>query len=89
MVTFIVLINVKRGTVVTTAEQLVDLDSVSEVYSVTGQYDLVALVRTHSNDEVAQLVTSQLSAIEGIEKTDTMLAFDTYSKHDLEAMFSI
>ena len=89
MVTFIVLINVKRGTVVTTAEQLVDLDCVSEVYSVTGQYDLVALVRTHSNDEVAQLVTSQLSAIEGIEKTDTMLAFDTYSKHDLEAMFSI
>ena len=89
MVTFIVLLKVKRGQVAQTAESMLDMPGVSEVYSVTGQYDLVALVRTRSNDEVAELVNGPLSALDGIESTDTMLAFNTYSKHDLEAMFSI
>ena len=89
MVTFIILINGKRGKLTRIAEQLVEIPEVSEVYSVTGTYDLVALVRTKSNDDVAELVTNRLVLIKGIKKTDTMIAFSTYSKHDLESMFSI
>jgi DNA-binding Lrp family transcriptional regulator len=65
------------------------MPEISEVYSVTGNYDLVVVVRTRSNDDVAELVTNRLGPIEGIEQTDTMLAFKTFSKHDLESMFSI
>jgi len=89
MVTSIILLNVKRDKVNEIAEQLADTSGVSEVYSVTGIYDLVAVVRVNSNDELAELVTGALLKIEGIEKTDTMLAFKAYSKHDLEAMFAI
>jgi DNA-binding Lrp family transcriptional regulator len=88
MVTFIILINVERGKVTTIAEQLADTPEISEVFSVTGNYDLVAIVRTKTNDDVADLVNGRLSAIDGIEQTDTMLAFKAYSKHDLESMFS-
>ncbi len=89
MVTFIILINVKKNQITGVAEQLVDMPEISEVYSVTGLYDLVAIVRTKTNDDVAELVTHQLGTIDGIDKTDTMLAFKTFSKHDLESMFSI
>lgn len=89
MVTFIVLLNVQRNRVNAIAEELVDIPGISEVYSVTGIYDLVAIVRAKSNDEVADLVTRRLAGLEGIERTDTMLAFKAYSRHDLEAMFSL
>jgi DNA-binding Lrp family transcriptional regulator len=89
MVTFIILLNVSSNKITEIAEQLADMPEISEVYSVTGNYDLVAIVRTRSNDEVAELVTNRLGPIEGIEQTDTMLAFKTFSKHDLESMFSI
>ena len=89
MITSIVLLNVKRTRINEIAEQLADISAISEVYSVTGNYDLVAIVRVAKNDDLAKLVTDQLVNIEGIEKTDTMLAFKAYSKHDLEAMFSI
>ena len=89
MVTFIILLNVKSNKITEIAEQLADMKEISEVYSVTGIYDLVAIVRTRTNDEVAELVTNRLGTIEGIEETDTMLAFKAFSKHDLESMFSI
>ena len=89
MVTFIILLNVKSNRITAIAEQLADMSEISEVYSVTGNYDLVVIVRTRSNDDVAELVTNKLGPIEGIEQTDTMLAFKTFSKHDLESMFSI
>jgi len=89
MVTFIILLNVRSNRITEIAEQLAAMPEVSEVYSVTGNYDLVAIVRTHSNDDVAELVTNRLGLIDGIEQTDTMLAFKTFSKHDLESMFSI
>ena len=89
MVTSIILLNVKRNKVNEVAEQLADMAAVSEVYSVTGNYDLVAIVRVNTNDELAELVTGTLVKIEGIEKTDTMLAFKAYSRHDLDAMFSV
>ena len=89
MVTFIILINVEKNRITAVAEQLADMENITEVYSVTGIYDLVAIVRTRSNDDIAELVTNRLGTIDGIEKTDTMLAFKTFSKHDLESMFSI
>ena len=89
MVTSIILLNIKRNKVNEVAEKLADMEGVSEVYSVTGNYDLVAVVRVKTNDDLANLVTSQLVNVDGIEKTDTMLAFKAYSKHDLDAMFSM
>jgi DNA-binding Lrp family transcriptional regulator len=89
MVTSIILINVKRNKVYEVAEQLADIPGISEVYSVTGKYDLVAIVRVKTNDELAELVTSKLVRVDGVTKTDTMLAFKAYSKHDLDAMFSM
>ena len=89
MVTFIILLNVKSNRITEIAEQLADMPEISEVYSVTGNYDLVVIVRTRSNDDVAELVTNRLGLIDSIEQTDTMLAFKTFSKHDLESMFSI
>lgn len=89
MVTSFILMNVKRQAVNSIAEALLDISGISEVYSVTGQYDLVAIARVNSNDDLAELVTDKLSIIEGIERTDTMLAFKTYSRHDLDAMFSV
>lgn len=89
MVTSIILLNVKRSKVNEVAEQLASMPSISEVFSVTGNYDLVAVIRVKTNDELAELVTDKLVNVDGIEKTDTMLAFKAYSKHDLDAMFSI
>ena len=89
MVTFIILLNVKSNKITEIAEHLAAMPEISEVYSVTGTFDLVVIVRTRSNDDVADLVTSKLGPIEGIVQTDTMLAFKTFSKHDLESMFSI
>lgn len=89
MITSIILLNVVRTRINEVAEQLAGMDEVSEVYSVTGNYDLVVIVRVEHNDDLARLVTDQLVKIDGIEKTDTMLAFKAYSRHDLEAMFSL
>ena len=89
MVTFIILFNVRQKRISAVAEELAEIPEISEVYSVTGIYDLVAIVRTKTNDEVAELVTERLGQIKGIEHTDTMLAFKAYSRHDLESMFSI
>ena len=89
MVTLIILFNVKQNRISSVAEQLAEIQEISEVYSVTGIYDLVAIVRTKTNDEVADLVTNRLGKIKGIQHTDTMLAFKAYSRHDLESMFSI
>jgi DNA-binding Lrp family transcriptional regulator len=89
MVTSIILLKVKRDRVNEVAEELAGMHGISEVYSVTGNYDLVAIARVKTNDDLAELVTVRLVKVEGVEKTDTMLAFKAYSKHDLDAMFSM
>jgi DNA-binding Lrp family transcriptional regulator len=89
MVTSIILANVERSKINETAEQLAAIDGISEVYSVSGNYDLIAVVRVQSNDELSDLVTKKLLKINSILKTETMLAFKAYSRHDLEAIFSI
>ncbi|HAK94917.1 MAG TPA: AsnC family transcriptional regulator [Planctomycetes bacterium] len=89
MVNAVVLINVERGKVNEVAETLADMRAISEVYSVGGRFDLVAIVRAKENEELADLVTKHMSAVPGITGTETMVAFRAYSRHDLDRMFSI
>ena len=89
MVTAIVLLTVKRDKVNEVAEQLADMKGISEVYSIAGEYDLAAIVRTKNNESLADLVTGHLLKVDGILKSETLIAFRTYSRHDLESMFSI
>lgn len=89
MVTSIILMNVERTKINEVAEQLKALPGISEVYSVSGNFDLVAIVRVASNDELAELVTKRMRCIQEIVKTETMLAFKAYSRHDLDAMFAV
>lgn len=89
MVTAIVLINARRDRINETAEKLVELEGVSEVYSVAGPYDLVAIIRVRENERLANLVTGEMLKLDGIERTTTLIAFKAYSRHDLERMFSI
>ncbi|MBN1943466.1 MAG: Lrp/AsnC ligand binding domain-containing protein [Phycisphaerae bacterium] len=89
MVTAMILMNVERKEVNNVAEQLAGMEGISEAYSVSGHYDLAAMVRVKTNDELADLVTKKLAAIPAILRTETLLAFRAYSRHDLEAMFDI
>lgn len=89
MVTSIILINVDRTKINEVAEQLAAMEDISEVYSVSGNYDLVAIARVPNNEALSQLVTEKLLQIESIQHTETMLAFQAFSRHDLEALFSI
>jgi len=89
MVTSIILIAVERTKINEVAEQLAVIEGISEVYSVSGKYDLVAIARVSSNEELSDLVTNYLLKINAILKTETMLAFQAFSRYDLDAMFSI
>ena len=89
MVTTIVLINVEHGRINEVAEQLADLEGVSEVYSVGGRFDLVVVIRVKTNEQMADLVTNQMLKVNGIQKSETLIAFRAFSRHDLESMFSV
>ena len=85
----IILMNVERSKINEVAAALAEMNGISEVYSVSGKYDLVAIARVENNEKLSDLVTRQMLKLEGIRKTETMLAFQSYSRHDLDAMFSI
>ena len=89
MITAIVLIKTSVDRIPEIAESIAALDSVSEVYSVTGTYDLIALVRVARHDDLADIITGQISKLPGVASTETHIAFRTYSQHDLEAAFAI
>ena len=89
MVNAIVLLNVQSDRINQVAEELAGFDGISEVYSVAGQYDLVALIRARNDEQVASLVTDGLLRVEGLMSSETLIAFRTYSKHDLDGMFSV
>jgi DNA-binding Lrp family transcriptional regulator len=89
MVTSIILIEVERTKINEVAAELAAMKGISEVYSVSGKYDLVAIARVSGNEELSDLVTNHLLKISSILKTETMLAFRAFSKYDLETMFSI
>ena len=85
----VVLIGASRAALPNLGGRLADVEGVAEAYSVTGEYDFVAILRVRNPEEVAQVVTHRFAEIEGIERTQTMVAFEVFSKHDLEALFSI
>jgi DNA-binding Lrp family transcriptional regulator len=85
----IVLIQAERRALPTLGGELADLEGVAEAYSVTGEWDFVAIVRVREHEQLAQLVAGQLSQLEGVTRTHTMVAFEAYSRHDLEALFSV
>jgi DNA-binding Lrp family transcriptional regulator len=85
----VVLIEAEREHMATLGGALADVDGVAEAYSVTGEWDFVAILRVRKSDDLAELVTSRLSLIPGIKRTYTMVAFGVYSQHDLEAMFDV
>jgi len=89
MVTAIVLLNVERDKINAVAQTLSDMDGISEAYSVAGEYDLAVIIRVKDNDGLADLVTSKMLKVAGITKSETLIAFRAYSKHDLERMFAI
>lgn len=89
MVTALVLLKVERGKINEVGEQMATINGVSEVYSVGGRFDLVAIIRVQTNEEMAEIVTEQMLHIDGITDSETLIAFRMFSRHDLEAMFSI
>jgi DNA-binding Lrp family transcriptional regulator len=89
VVTAIVLIKADIQRIPEVAETIVRIPEVSEVYSVTGEFDLVAMVRVRVHDELADVIPGQLNKVPGVTQTETHIAFRTYSRHDLEAAFSL
>lgn len=89
MVTAIIIINTERTRVNEVAEKLADMPQISEVYSVGGRSDLVAIVRVATNEALADTVTRHMAAVDGIVSTETHIAFRAFSRYDLEHMFSL
>src|SRR5687768_15171122 len=89
VITAIVFVKADVARIPEVAEAIASLDGVSEVYSVTGQIDLIALVRVREHEDVASVVADRLNKVEGVTETETHIAFRTYSRHDLELAFSI
>ena len=89
MTNAIVLIQADRSAVATLGGELAGIEGVAEAYSVTGDWDFAAILRLRQHDQLAQVVTGGISQIAGVLRTQTMVAFEVYSRHDLEAMFSV
>jgi DNA-binding Lrp family transcriptional regulator len=89
MITTIVMISVEADKIPEVAEAIAGLDGVTEVYSVAGDVDLIAIVRVREFDAIAEVIAGRLSKIPGVLHTDTHVAFRAYSRHDLESTFSI
>ena len=89
MITAIVFIQADVAHLNETAEQIADIVGVSEVYSVTGELDLLAMVRVRTHEDIAAVVADQINKVEGVLATQTQIAFQTFSQHDLEEAFSI
>jgi DNA-binding Lrp family transcriptional regulator len=85
----IVLISADRSALATLGGELADIEGVAEAYSVTGDWDFVAILRLREPEQLAQVVTGRISQLPGIERTHTMVAFEAFSRHDLEALFSV
>ena len=89
MVTAIVLVRAEIQRIPEVAEAIAQIPEVSEVYSVTGEFDLVAMVRVRTHEELADVIPGRLNKVPGVTHTETHIAFRTYSRHDLEAAFAI
>ena len=89
MINAIILINAERTRINSVAEQLVSLNGITDVYSVSGRFDLVVVIRLSNADDLAELMTEKVTKVEGITKTESMVAFKTLSKSDMANMFEL
>lgn len=89
MITAIVFVQADVARIPEVATEIADIEGVSEVYSVTGQIDLIAMVRVSTPEDVAAVVADRLNKVEGVRDTETHIAYRAYSRHDLEATFSL
>lgn len=89
MVTAIVLIKAETNRIPDLAEKIADMAGVSEVFSVAGRHDLVAVVRVSTNEDLADVISDKMRHLQGIVETETMIAFRAYSKRELEAGFEL
>ena len=89
MLTAIVLIKTTADRIPEVAQEIADIRGITEVYSVTGEWDLVAMVRVQQHERLADVIADHLSKVEGVVSTNTNIAFRTYSKHDLDAAFAL
>jgi DNA-binding Lrp family transcriptional regulator len=89
MITAIVLIHTEPGQTAAAGEALADIGDVAEVYSVTGEYDLVVIVRARRYEQIAEVVPEHIATVPGVARTHTLMAFQHYSRHDLAGLFSI
>jgi DNA-binding Lrp family transcriptional regulator len=85
----VVLIQCEIDSIPEAAQAIADLEGVSEVYSVAGEFDLVAIVRVAEHDDLAKVIPGGVAKVPGVDRTETLIAFQVYSKHDLEALFNI
>ena len=89
MVHAFVLIDAEPARVADLAGELAELDGVAEVYSVAGHADIVAIVRVRKHEQLADVVTRGISRLRGVLDTRTLIAFQSFSRHDLEAMWDV
>jgi DNA-binding Lrp family transcriptional regulator len=89
MLTAVILVRSSRAGLATLGPRLAEVPGVTEVYTVTGDWDFVAIVRVRQHEELASVVTRELAGLDGIERTQTMVAFQQHSRHDLEAIFGL
>jgi DNA-binding Lrp family transcriptional regulator len=89
VLTAVILVKSSRAGLGNLGPKLADVGGVAEVYTVTGEWDFVAIVRVREHDELAEVVIRGLTKLAGIERTQTMVAFQQFSAHDLEAMFGL
>jgi DNA-binding Lrp family transcriptional regulator len=89
VITAIVLVKADIQSIPDVAEMISQIPDVTEVYSVTGEFDLVAMVRVRAHEELADVIPGRLNKVAGVTHTETHIAFRTYSRHDLESAFSL
>jgi DNA-binding Lrp family transcriptional regulator len=89
MVNAVVLVQCEIDEIPEAAQAIADIDGVSEVYSVAGEWDLVAIVRVSNHEDLARVIPGGVGKVEGVVRTETLIAFQVYSRHDLEALFSV
>jgi len=89
MITAFVMLDVEPGRVKSVAEQLLAIKGVTEVYSVAGPFDLIAIVRVREHEQLSELVTGAVASCPGIVSTETMVAFRAFAKRDLDTVWDI
>jgi len=89
VITAIVLIAADVAVIPEVAEKIAEIDGVTEVYSVTGDVDLIAMVRVREHERLADIIADRISKVPGVLTTETHIAFRTYTRHDLESAFAL